>query len=145
MGQRHGHCRRHRRINWRSQKWQRYDGCADRVTKQGKLRNAWMKGQLKWGKSRKESLVQAYLFLPYHHASSSCRCRLLSEGWLSWSSMAPDLEQVSRGLRIAFPSILWCLSSTPFLAFLCFFPLQWTLQQQLVDVVTYVWSCDQSR
>ena len=63
------------------------------------------------------------------------RCRLLDEGWLSWLSIAPDLEQVSRGLHIAFLSILWCLSSTPFLAFLCFFPLQWTFQYHPVDVV----------
>ena len=50
--------------------------------------------------------------------------------------MALDLEQVSRGLRIAFPSILWCLSSTPFLAFLCLFSPKVTLQYQRVDVVT---------
>ena len=72
------------------------------------------------------------------------RCRLLWEGWLSWSSMAPDLEQFSRGLRIAFSSILWWLATTPFLAFLCL--VSTPVDHPMAAYgCCYVWSYDQSR
>ena len=67
------------------------------------------------------------LFWKHHHLVPSSVRRLAV-----MILIAPDLEPVSRGLHISFPSILWYLSPSPFLAFLClFFP-----QYQPVDVVT---------
>ena len=93
---RHGHWKRHRKINWRSQKGECYDGCAEYVAGQYKK---WKKGQ-KWGCSGMGMWSSSFV---YHRLIMSTH----SVGAMLWS-----MAQLRKGqLRMVVDivgSCWWC-------------------------------------